>query len=218
MKKIFEIKLVAIVPFYNDFKALQRLLMHLNSNKLPAIFCDGRFHNFERIGNSDISTDGSRFLIHGFKNTSLIELSPCYVDEKINKLLHEAARQNYSHTILLGCDEYPEGDFDLFQKNLQTLEQTEPRIFRVPFHEHKSKLDKPVDYIERVFFMPGLFRAKGNHNTFFSAVDQAKGNITPMKSHSSVISGMTIHHDSSIRDKKRNELMKDYQNYLKKPS
>lgn len=207
--------LVAIVPFYNDFKALQRLLMNLNSIKLPAILCDGRFHNFEKINDSDLSTDGSRFLIHGFKNTTLIELSSCYVDEKINKLFHEAARQNYSHGMLLGCDEYPEGDFDIIQKNLQTLDQTDPRIFRVPFHEHKSKLDRPPDYIERIFQMPGLIRAKGTYNTFFSAADQAKGILTPMKSHSQVISGITIHHDNSIRDKKRNELMKDYQSYLK---
>ena len=146
-----EIKLVAIVPFYNDFKALQRLLMHLSSIGMPSILCDGRFHNFQKIDESDLSTDGCRFLIHGFKNTTLLELSPCYVDEKINKLFHEAARQNYSHAMLLGCDEYPEGDFDIIQKNLQTLDQTEPRIFRVPFHEHKSKLDRPPDYIERIF-------------------------------------------------------------------
>jgi len=207
--------LVIIVPFYNDFKALQRLLMHLSSIAFSSILCDGRFHNFHKINDSDFSTDGSRFLVQGFKNTKLIDCGPCYIDEKLNVLFHEAAKQGYSHCILLGSDEDITGDIELLKKELEQFSEDEPLLISVPFDEKSPKLDKPPRFIERIVQMPGLIRAKGTHNTFFSAADQAKGIVTPMKAHSKVISGITIHHDNSIRDKKRNELMKDYQTYIK---
>ena len=97
--------IVAIIPFYNDFKALQCILMHLSSIGISSILCDGRFHNFQKIDESDFSTDGSRFLIHSFKDATLINCGPCYVDEKLNALFHEAAKQGYTHSILLGSDE-----------------------------------------------------------------------------------------------------------------
>ena len=90
---------------------------------LSAILCDGRFHSFKKIADSDFSTDGSRFLITGFKSTTLINCGPCYVDEKINKLFHEAAKQGFSHAILLGCDEYPDGNLKLLLENLENLNQ-----------------------------------------------------------------------------------------------
>ena len=104
--------LSVIIPFYNDFKALQRLLMNLSSKGIPAILFDGRFHSFQRINEYDLSTDGSRFLVQSFKDTTLIDKGPCHVDEKFNVLLHEAAKQGYSHCILLGSDEYIEGDIE----------------------------------------------------------------------------------------------------------
>lgn len=206
---------VAIIPFYNDFKALQRLLMHLSSMSLPAVLCDGRFHSFKKIDNSDFSTDGSRFLITGFKSTTLINCGPCYVDEKINKLFHEAAKQGYSHAILLGCDEYPDGDLKLLLENLENLNQSEPMIIKVPFIDKQGKSHQKNNFIERIIFMPGLVRAKGSHNTFFSAVDQVRSIYDTMRPYDSPIEGISIFHDNSIRNKERNELMLDYQKKIK---
>jgi len=210
------ISLVAIIPFYNEFKALQRLLMHLSSMNIPSILCDGRFHGFKKIDNSDFSTDGSRFLITGFKSTTFINCGPCYVDEKINKLFHEAAKQGFSHAILLGCDEYPDGDLKLLLENLENLNGSEPMIIKVPFNDIQGKQHQKNNFIERLIFMPGLVRAKGSHNTFFSAVDQIRGISDTMRPNSSPIEGISIYHDNSIRNKERNELMQDYQYKIKK--
>ena len=215
MKMIPEIKLVAIVPFYNDFKALQRLLMHLSSMGMPSILCDGRFHNFQKINDSDISTDGSRFLVQGYKNTTLLNCGPCHVDEKLNVLFHEAAKQGYSHCILLGSDEDIEGDIELLKKELDQISKDEPVLIRIPFEEKNPKLDKPPSFIERIFYMPGLIRAKGTFQSFYSASDQAKTISTPMKSNPVGINAITIQHDSTIRTKERNELMKNYQKLIK---
>jgi len=210
-----ELRLVALVPFYNDFKALQRLLMHLSSMKIPSILCDGRFHSFKKMGNSDLSTDGSRFLTSGFKLTTLINNGPCYVDEKINKLFHEAAKQDFTHAVLLGCDEYPQGDVNLLLKNLESLNHSEPTLIKVPFIDKQEKSHQENNFIERIFFMPGLIRARGSHNTFFSAVDQARGISENIKPHITPIEGISIFHDNSIRNRERNELMQDYQEKIK---
>jgi len=60
-----------------------------------------------------------------------------------------------------------------------------------------------------------MIRARGSHQSFFSATDQAKGKMQPMKSHPSCIFGITLHHDNTIRSKDRNELMIEYQNKIK---
>jgi len=209
------VKLVAIVPFYNDFKALQRLLLHLSEIDLPVILCDGRFHNFKKIDDSDLSTDGSRFLVAGFKNATLIEAGPSHIEEKFNKLFHEAARLGYTHAVLLGCDEYPDGDIRILKENLEKIDQTGPMLISIPFEEHKQKLDKPKEFIERIFFMPGLITSKEGHNSFFSTSDNDTDNKDQMEPYSVVIKGITIHHDNSIRNKERNELMSDYQQKIK---
>jgi len=210
-----ETLIVAIIPFYNDFKALQRLLMNLSSMGMPSILCDGRFHNFQKIDESDFSTDGSRFLVQGFKDAILINCGPCYVDEKINALLDEAEKQGYSHSILLGSDENIEGSIKLLKKELEKISGIEPLLISLPFEEKNPKLDKPPKFIERVFFMPGQIRAKGNYQSFYSVVDQANGISPPMKSNPVSINAITIHHDSTIRTKERNELMKNYQREIK---
>jgi len=210
-------KIVAIIPFYNDFKALQRLLLSISSMNIPSIFCDGRFHDFKKINDSDFSTDGSRFLTLGFKKTKLIDCGPCYIEEKINKLFHEASKLGYSHTLLIGCDEYLKGDLKLLQQNLKNFDQKEPMIIRMPFQEHSTneKLNRKDLFIERIFFMPGLIRARGSHRLFYSAIDQAKGKKQSMQSSPSTISSVTLHHDNTIRTKDRNELMLEYQNKIK---
>ena len=182
---------------------------------IPSILSDGRFHNFQKIDESDFSTDGSRFLVQSFKNITLINCGPCYVDEKLNVLFHEAAKQGYNHAILLGSDEDIEGDIELLKKELEKFSEKEPLLISVPFEEKNPKLDKPPKFIERIFYMPGLIRAKGTYQSFYSAADQAKGISNPMNSNPVSIDAITIHHDSTIRTKERNELMKNYQKLIK---
>jgi len=211
-----EIKLVAIVPFYNDFKALQRLLLSLSSMKLPSILCDGRFIHFQKIKNSDLSTDGSRFLVTAFKNTKLISLGPCKVDKKLNKLLQEAAKEGYTHALLLGCDENISGNLELFKKRLKEKTISKPQIFCVSFKESSKGKTKNHPYINRIFHLPGEIMARGTHNRFFSIEKSVKNSIRALRANPSIIEGLTIQHDNSIRNSERNELMKNYQEKLSK--
>jgi len=207
--------LAIIIPFYNDFKALQRLLLHIKITNIPLILCDGRFHQFKKINDSDLSTDGSRFLVHGFKNTKLIDSGACSIEEKLNSLFHEVAKNGHSHALLLGCDEYPIGDLNLLQKNLEKFKQTEPMLIRVPFIEHKERMEKPNYFIERIFYMPDQIKARGSFWKFYSKADETKGIQKPMQSHPSCVLGITIHHDNKIREKERNDLMNEYQMRIK---
>jgi len=211
-----EIKLVVIIPFYNEFKALQLLLLSLSSIGLPAILCDGRFTNFQKIKNSDLSTDGSRFLVTAFKNAKLISLGACKVEQKLNRLFKEASKGGYTHVILLGCDENISGNLNLFTKKLIEKTRPKPQLFLVRFIEYSKGKTKKRPNIARIFHLPSLIRAQGSHNQFFSIEKPVKDNIRPLKANPSIINGLVIHHDNSIRNQERNELMKNYQDKLSK--
>src|SRR3990167_15101 len=55
---------VSIIPFYDDRMAAIHLFKSLKEHNCPAIWCDGRFKEFQQINGSDLSTDGLRELIH----------------------------------------------------------------------------------------------------------------------------------------------------------
>lgn len=203
--------LVVIIPFYNEFKPLQRLLLRLSSMKLSSILCDGRFHNFKKINNSDKSTDGSRFLIHGFKNAKLIDCPPCNVEEKFTRLLHEASRDGYSSALLLGCDEYIVGDIEILTKSLESFEQKNPTIIKALFIDHTTDTKKDSQLIDRIFIMPDQIKAN-THNEFYLIGNLKNRSGKKIEAHPKPIKGITIHHDNTIRTKERNELMKEYQN------
>lgn len=208
-----KIKLVAIVPFYNDFKALQRLLLYLSSMDIPSILCDGRFHDFKKLNNSDLSTDGSRFLISSFKNSSLIDLEPCKIQEKINRLFQEASKNGYTHVLLLGCDEYLVGDKESFLKNLENIDSSKPLIIKIPFEDDDKTSKDTITEIERIFYLPGKITAR-SHNSFFYS-DDATDISQDIETFPETVTGISIHHDNSIRKMERNELMKEYQKKIK---
>lgn len=205
-----KIRITSIIPFYNEFKPLQRLLLHMSSMKISTIFCDGRFHRYQKLNDSDISKDGSRFLVTSYKNTILIDCDPCFIEEKINKLFQEAFKNDFTHVMLLGSDEYLEGDYDLFLNNLEKTDFKESTILKVPFVDHDEKFAKPESYIERIFYHPGDIIAKSINSFYHSSKPSQKVN-----SYHKVIEGISIHHDNSIRKKDRNDLMREYQKLIK---
>jgi len=208
-----KIKLVAIVPFYNDFKALQRLLLNLSSMDISSILCDGRFHQFKKLNDSELSTDGSRFLIISFKNTSLINLGPCNIQEKINRLFQEASKNGYTHVLFLGSDEYLDGDKESFLKNLEKIDSTKPLLIKIPFEDDdKTSKEKKIE-IDRIFYLPGKITAKSLNSFFYS--DDVTDITQDIETFPETVTGMSIHHDNSIRKKERNELMKEYQKRVK---
>lgn len=203
-----EVKITAIIPFYNDYKALQRLLLHLSSVRIPSILCDGRFHQFEKINDSNLSTDGSRFLVTSFKNSKLIQCAPCFIEEKLTMLFRQASNDGFSHAILLGCDEYPKANLELLLNSLKKINSETPLLIKIPFIEHNKNSKVFSGNIGRIFYRLVSITAKSK-DIFFYSDSQGQQKEVPL--FAQVCKGITIHHDNAIRKKERNDLMKEYQ-------
>lgn len=209
-------KLVAIVLVYQDYHGGKRLADNLTKLGIASIWGDGRFKGvsgkeFPQINNSDLSTDGLKEYVLSLGNTTWLDIGLCLMEEKHNRLYDEAHNQGYTHALLMGCDEYIEGDVELFLKNLDSFDKSKPMVIRVPMIQHKTDvdIDQYAHFVERIFYMPHLIRTRKIHWTHFSILEDNipdKPNVG-MVSFPVPVFGITIHHDSSLREKKRDEMM-----------
>lgn len=200
----------AIIPFYQDGEAGRNLLDRLNDMGCPQIWCDGRFREFQQIGNSDISTDGFRQAVSDNPLATLIETPGMESNEKLNALFDEAARQGFRYCFLFGCDELPEGDFDTLLDNLPEHDPENPRIFRLMMIERgKNGFWKDFNGPkERVFFRPDLLEAKASHWAYFN---KNAPDGFPLLSTPKAESGLVFYHNNQLRPKWRDDMMSSYQ-------
>ncbi len=200
----------AIVPFYQDEIAATDLLDKLTEMNCPQIWCDGRFKEFQQINGSDISTDGLREKLQGNSLCTLIETPGRESQDKLTALFEEAARQNVKYCFLFGCDEIPEGDFDILIKNLPEHDMNNPRIFRLMMLEQgKNGFWKDFNGPkERVFFRPDLLFVRESHWAYFN-----KNHVDgfPLLSSPKGENGMIFYHNNQKRPKWRDEMMSSYQ-------
>jgi len=187
---------------YNEFDAI----LKTHPRYCDTQYVDGRFPAFTKIKDSDVSTDGSIRLIQSYPNTQYFQFFGSYLD-KINYQFQMA--KDYDVMIMLSCDEYIEGDWNNFVKNLEWSMRVHPdkRIFNIPFKVISGD-DRPIKSKDRIFVDPKnwtvldrhwRYRYKGKeelHRAWYMDAD---------------INGITIVHDDTVRNKKRNKLMTKYQ-------
>ncbi len=199
----------AVIPFYEDRKAGEKLFNRLEEMECPSIWCDGRFREFQIINGSDISTDGFREIIEAGKWSKLIEAPGLEVQKKWS-LMFKTAGYDFKYAFLFGCDEYPVGDFDLTIDKLPKHDADSPRLFRIMMKE-KGKQGFWKDYDgpkERLFFRPDLIEVRESHWAFY---DRNFKDGYPLLSPPTGESGLIFYHNNQLRDKKRDDLMSSYQ-------
>ncbi len=200
----------AVIPFYQDRQAGEKLFNRLEDMGCPSIWADGRFKEFQPIDNSDISTDGFRELIESGQHSVLIEAPGWEVQKKWSLMFSHAGLLGYRYAFLFGCDEYPVGDFDLTIDKLPEHDDNVPRLFRIMMKE-KGKQGFWKDYDgpkERLFYRPDLIEVRESHWAFY---DKSFKDGYPLLSPPTGESGLIFYHNNQLRDKKRDDLMSAYQ-------
>jgi len=201
---------IIIGSFYQDQKAGERMIKNLSEFGIPSIWSNGRVEGFTKINNSDVSTDNLKEIILSYPNTKVYDIGLTYPGYATNYLMQLAADMGYTHTFLLSCDEYLEGDWNLFKTNLEKIPSDKPSKMRLPIVEHNPTHNKNVLHItERVVYMPQYVFIQKIHWLYYHNYYRNPEILSDTKS--KLVLGLTVHHDDSIRLLKRNKMMDKYQ-------
>lgn len=201
---------VSIIPFYQDRMAGINLFKALKEHDCPAIWCDGRFKEFEQINGSDLSTDHFREIIQKEDNMLLVDCPAVEVQQKWSMMFKTAGDLGYKYCFLWGCDEVPVGDFEAVIQNLPKHDADSPRLFRIMMIE-KGKQGFWKDFDgpkERLFFRPDLIEVRESHWAFF---DKSYVDGYPLLSPPTGEKGLIFYHNNQVRTKDRDDMMSAYQ-------
>lgn len=203
---------IALVGFYQDRKAGERLAKNLDELGIPSIWVDSRIEGFKQYNNSDVSTDGLPEILANYKSVSLFRLGLLKKGEAMNFMLKKASEMGFKYTITLGCDEWLEGNVELFKHNLGRISLLEPTKLRMPLIEKNG--DRNIS--ERVVYMPEFVFVRAVHYFYFHTYFGKEKLMAVNKGESPLVLGLRIYHDDSIRDPERNQAMDEYQKIDKK--
>jgi hypothetical protein len=196
-----EFKNCIYIPFFQEAGPhLERLLESLeNWNIKKAYFVDGPFPTFPH--DHDISTDGSREIIKGYDFSSILDAGVNFMPIKTNLVLHRAAKYGYSNVLIMGCDEYLEGDWNSIPP------RTDSPMTNVHVEEHNptGRYNTVENVNPRVVCWPGLVRSIDIHWMLFFNNQSIDNESLP------TIEGITIHSDDTFRPDSRDKLMTEYQ-------
>ena len=201
-------RLCAYYPVYEELETLEKTLPLAKKFGInDFFFVDGPFIGFSK--QRPKSSDGTREICEQYGR--LMDAGRCYEQDKLNIAFKEMSRQRFRYVLLLGADEYPEGDIKLFLKNLTTrFNDDSPHIplVRVQEHSPDSKWNRVIDNSPKIFVNPSRIRAKHTHWLYY--FDDCS---VPFHDHENIIEGIIIHHDDSLRSEKRNKMMSEFQDW-----
>ena len=202
-------RLCAYYPVFEDLEALSKTIPKIIEFGITDLFfCDGPFMGFAQHNKK--SQDGTRELCkqHG----TLLDAGICFEEDKLNMSFEHIANKGFKYILLLGADEWPEGDIKLFLKNLGARFDNDDRphipLVRVQEHSPDSKWNRVIDNSPKIFVNPSRIRAKHAHWLYY--LDGAQ---IPFHDHEPLIDGIIIHHDDSLRSEKRNKMMSEFQDW-----
>lgn len=198
-------KLCAYFPVYEDVDALRFSIKKTKEYGITTIITvDGPFHGFEHKFLK--SKDGSLDFLKK-EGCIVLQSGLCYEQDKLNMAFHEAARLGFDYVLLLGADEWPEGNIQEFISRLDNLHKDHtPKIPYIAVKEHqpKSKWNRDIQESPKVFIEPMFIRARYTHWCYY--IYNQRTAFTEC-----VVPGIIVHHDDSIRPKSRNNLMDKFQ-------
>lgn len=204
--------IAAIVGFYQDRLAGTRLLQNLKKHKIFSIWADTRLENFMAIDSSNTSTDGLPQLIKSFPNTYLMSIGKTVPGQATMIMMKEAAKLGYEYVIVLGCDEYIEGEWETTKQALDYLQLKEPTRIKLPIIEHNPLKNNNASWQGRIVYMPQYVEIGQIHWLYYSTYKGRRKIIGDIHQ-DPIVFGAEIHHDDSIRPEWRNNLMDVWQRH-----
>ena len=204
-----KVNLCALVGFYQDAHAGQRLHRNLESYEIPSYWIDSRVEGFPQLSENNLSTDGLREIVASGKYSKLIDAPiPQRPGYYLSMFFKNAKPLGFDHVMVLGCDEYLTGDLELLKENLAKLDLKEPHKIRLRFVEHNPQTNNNLKHVtERIINMPEYVSIKEIHWLYY----HNKFGYDKIMEKSPLVLGMEIHHDDKIRPEFRNKIMDIFQ-------
>ena len=204
-------KFCVLVGFYMDRKAGERLLLNLQMNNIVSYWVDSRVEGFPRLSNDpeDNSNDGLRELIVDNPLATLVSTpaEPKQPGFYISEMFQALSEMGYEYVMVMGCDEYLLGDFNLMLENLEKLNLKEPAKIRLKMVEHNNSNNNIKHIAERIIFMPNQVYVSEIHWVYYHGFNGKEEVLI----NSPLVLGMELHHDDSIREPIRNKVMDVWQ-------
>jgi len=206
--------------YYEDLQGIKRLFESLektNANPYRIFAIDGKYKQFSETENILSSQEVHEYLEQFPKVVNFTDWKTFPTEiEKRNKYLELA--DDIDFLIVVDSDEYFEGDWSIFEENLENLKE---KMIKENWHEQMRNLhfiamqDAPSTRISnrpRLLFQPSKIRYFGCHYTWIHIDTKA----TCIYTDHPAIDGIQIIHDASQRSKEYEENMNRYQIEQKK--
>jgi hypothetical protein len=225
--------------FYNCYEELKRLVDSIPNGFIDYfIGIDGIYrYNKEQDPNlPDLSNDGSRKVIldhgGGHKYTAVLQHKPNVTEyEKRSQYLDLCQHLNIDVLLIVDSDEffiYPDGvkpdeAFHIFKRNLELIIKKHQghNVFGMRTLNIHDKLES---YKPRIWYKPGEMRyLSGSHYHYANVITEADtintfevNGINYCQHCESVVKGIILAHDHSLRSKEQTQRHDDYIEYLKR--
>jgi hypothetical protein len=178
-------KLAAGIIFYNDYFSLERCLASL-VNGIGIIFAiDGKFPNF--LGDSNLSTDGSRDLVESYPRCMLIDF-PRSEFEKCSKYLEYCFTYSVDILLIIDSDEFVlnNADWNIFRRNHKRTifdrDKSKHNIYALKV-QTVGKSHELLAY-PRTWYKPAEMEYYGGQHYYFRNKDPLINNVPHQGNHS----------------------------------
>jgi hypothetical protein len=204
--------IICYVPVYNDAEALERNLTKLDAMGIKALVIDGRFTDFPKINDNDVSTDQT-FEVATAHGAHYVMAHPMREQDKFNLALEVAEERGAKVFMYCGADAYFEADMGEFMINLQRFYEqyaAEPSMLMIQTEELQpdAKWNNTGQRQPRLILNYWKIEARHLHWTIYA---KGAGDTEPLSPVNEVIDGIKLYHDNSIRPQERDDMMTKYQ-------
>jgi|SRR5215212_2734264 len=231
-----KLKVAAGIAFYNDCKSLERTLDSLKDKVDMMICVDGRFKHYKDGNSTGLSYDQSRQLVRSYDKTFLIDMPHCYEIQKRQAYV-DACKQDYEFLLIIDSDEYViEYDEKEFHTKLNEiwehphyaaynvfaimLEVNSGNYYHIA-HEfaggqppQPSTREKTFAHSPRLWMRPWEMEYNVTHYCFRNKNPSSSLHYMETNPAISIITGMKLGHDHSLRNKEHLRNRKAYQKWL----
>jgi hypothetical protein len=204
------------IIFFNDYSSLKRCINSIIVGADIIFAIDGKFPTFP--GDSQFSTDGSRELVKSYAKCLLLDC-PRPEFEKREKYLEYCALYSVDILLIVDSDEFVLNGhgWETFHRNLKTVifdrDKCVYNVYSVMLQSlANSQVFAPYP---RIWYNPAQMEYYSGRHYCFRNKDVKKTNISNQsESTSTVIQGIELGHDHSLRSKHHLESRSIYQTWL----
>jgi hypothetical protein len=201
---------VIYTPVYNDAEALRKSAEKMKHLGLKRLVIDGRYHSFEKMRDSDVSTDDIMDVCteYGF---DYVVCAPCLEEQKFNLACQILASQNHKVMILCAADEWYTMTFKgLALKWIEDMctGAEYPMLFGVAIDEKRPNhmYSQDLPFLPKIFY--NLDKIENRHVHWATYV---KDSNRLLQMFPYEVPSVILHHDNHLRSEERDEMMIRFQ-------